>query len=150
MKIQTKYHGNIEIKQEDTILFADGIPGFEEEKQYVILDFLEDDTYKILQSINTPEKAFVITNPFLPFKQYEFELTNESKKILNIEKSEDVLTYVILTINDPISESTANLQAPLIINLKNNKAKQIVLNDSTYTTKHYLFNNKSSTCQEVK
>jgi flagellar assembly factor FliW len=33
---------------------------------------------------------------------------------------------------------TANLKAPLIFNLKNRRGKQVILNTSTYTTRHNI------------
>ncbi|HZH60848.1 MAG TPA: flagellar assembly protein FliW, partial [Metabacillus sp.] len=48
------------------------------------------------------------------------------------------------TLKDPFEESTANLQGPIIINENKKLAKQIIINDSPYTTKHKLFSEKAA------
>ena len=57
----------------------------------------------------------------------------------DIKSAEDVSAFVILTVHDPFETSTANFQAPIIVNVKNNHAKQVILNNENYKTKHPLF-----------
>ncbi|WP_078414318.1 flagellar assembly protein FliW [Priestia abyssalis] len=139
MKIETKYHGQVEINQEDIVTFEQGIPGFEEEQQFIILSLDEEGTFQILQSIKTPRLGFVITNPFPFFKEYDFVIEENYIEQLELESAEQAATYVILTVAENFNESTANLQAPVIINSKNKKGKQIILTGTSYHTKHHLF-----------
>jgi flagellar assembly factor FliW len=139
MNIQTKYFNEITIEEKNIIHFEHGIPGFLEEKQFVLLPLTEDNVYYVLQSVQTSELAFVVTNPFLFFKDYDFNLDDATVEQLEIKDATDVAVYSILTLQDPFEKSTANLQAPIIINTKNNHAKQVILNDEKYTTKHPLF-----------
>ncbi|MBH9968842.1 flagellar assembly protein FliW [[Bacillus] enclensis] len=139
MKISTKYHGEIEINEEDVLLFESGIPGFAEEKKFTLLPLPENDWFHILQSVATPQLGFVVTDPFLFFKEYDFVLDQSSVDLLDMPSEKDVKVLTILTIRENLQESTANLKAPIIINLANNKAKQVILNDTTYQTKHVLF-----------
>jgi len=55
---------------------------------------------------------------------------------LVLESENDVLVYSILTVQDPFEKTTANLQAPIIINSKNLRAKQVILHNEQYNTKH--------------
>jgi flagellar assembly factor FliW len=139
MNIQTKYFNEITIEEKNIIHFEHGIPGFLEEKQFVLLPLTEDNVYYVLQSVQTSELAFVVTNPFLFFKDYDFNLDDATVEQLEIKDATDVAVYSILTLQDPFEKTTANLQAPIIINTKNNHAKQVILNDEKYTTKHPLF-----------
>jgi flagellar assembly factor FliW len=139
MNIQTKYFNEITIEEKNIIHFEHGIPGFLEEKQFVLLPLTEDNVYYVLQSVQTSELAFVVTNPFLFFKDYDFNLADATVEQLEIKDATDVAVYSILTLQDPFEKTTANLQAPIIINTKNNHAKQVILNDEKYTTKHPLF-----------
>ncbi|MDE3840145.1 flagellar assembly protein FliW [Bacillus methanolicus] len=138
MKIETKYHGEVEISEQDIWTFEKGIPGFPDEKKFVVLPLPENDIYAILQSVQSPYLGFVIVNPFVFFKDYSFEIDDTTIEQLKIEKETDVLVYSILTVQDPFEKTTANLQAPLIMNIKNMQAKQIILNDGQYTTKHLI------------
>lgn len=139
MKIKTKYHGEITIDERQIIHFENGLPGFLEEKQFVILPLTDNQIYLILQSIQTPEIAFVITNPFFFYKDYEFKLEDGVVEQLGIKEPGDVQVLNILTIHDPFEKTTINLQAPIIINTKNNRAKQVILNYDHYTTREPLF-----------
>ncbi|MCA1055297.1 flagellar assembly protein FliW [Rossellomorea aquimaris] len=139
MKLHTKYHGEIDVKEDDILKFEQGIPGFLDEKQFVLLPLEENDWFLILQSITTPELGFVVTDPFLFTNEYDFELDSGSVELLELSSEKDVKVLTILTMKITLKESTANLQAPIIINLANNKAKQVILNDRDYQTKHLIF-----------
>ncbi|CAG9621436.1 flagellar assembly protein FliW [Sutcliffiella rhizosphaerae] len=139
MKIKTKYHGLIDYNQEDVFQFPNGIPGFMEEKEFLIIPFSEDRTFLILQSTKTPELGFVLTNPFSFNPQYDFNLEEQAVETLDLESEKDVLVYSILTIAEPFQNTTANLQAPIILNSKKNLGKQVILTGTSYQTKHKLF-----------
>lgn len=139
MLIQTKYHGEATINEAHKITFEHGIPGFLEEKNYILLPLEEGSSFFILQSIQSQNTAFVVTSPFFFFKDYEFDLDESTKELLMIESPNDVEVYVILTVSDPFTKSTANLQGPLILNKGKRLGKQLILNKTEYTTKHRLW-----------
>ncbi|MGI8385393.1 flagellar assembly protein FliW [Robertmurraya sp. P23] len=137
MEFQTKYQGVVELQLEDIIHFNSGIPGFPEEGEFIILP-LEEGTFYILQSVKTPSLAFVMVNPFTYFPDYDFTVEDQTVEALKIASPDDVIVYSILTVQDPFEKTTANLQAPIIINSKNKMGKQIVLNHDGYTTRHNI------------
>lgn len=137
--IQTKYHGEIEINQRDAIQFEKGIPGFLDEKKFIILPFSNNQVYFIMQSVNNPNIAFVIASPFYFSPNYEFQLEDAVVEELGLKTDKDVQVYTILSIQEPFEKSTANLMAPIIINSANQKAKQVILNSNIYQTKHPIF-----------
>ncbi|MCM3029682.1 flagellar assembly protein FliW [Niallia sp. MER 6] len=139
MNIQTKYHGVFQLNKEDILYFDKGIPGFPEETKFVILSLTDDGGFGALQSINTPELAFVIKNPFDFNKSYDFILEDYVVDALEISNQQDVMVYSILTVQEPFDKTTANLQAPIIINNKNHKAMQVILNDQNYSIRHPIF-----------
>lgn len=148
MEILTKYHGEIEINESEIIQFHQGIPSFLDEHQFYILPLAEDGPFMIMQSVQTPSLAFVIVSPFDFFKNYEVKLTDQVIEVLEIEKQEDVALFVILTIQEPFQNTTANLQGPIVINNTKKIGKQVILSDSDYRTKHLLINQLSSTGKE--
>lgn len=148
MHIQTKYHNEIEIEENQIIEFQNGIPGFIEEKKFLILPFAENTPYFIFQSAQTPDLAFVIADPFAFFAEYEFELPDSILQQLQIRDKEDVAIFAILTLQEPFEKTTANLRGPLIINHKKQIGKQVILNESNYTTKHLLLARKTPVGQE--
>jgi flagellar assembly factor FliW len=139
MNIQTKYHGEIDVKEDDILNFEQGIPGFADEKKFLLLPLPENDWFHILQSVSTPQLGFVVTDPFLFTKEYDFELDQGTVELLGFTADKDVKVLSILTMKETLNASTANLQAPIVINLANHKAKQVILNDTNYKTKHLIF-----------
>lgn len=140
MHINTKYFGEIEIKEEEIIHFPNGIPGFKEEKDFVLLSFEENGLFQVLQSTKGKDPAFVVVDPFLYVKDYQFKLDDTILTQLEIKAPEDVLVLAIVTVKDPLTSSTANLHAPLVINHRKNLAKQYITNNKDYTTKEKVFN----------
>jgi flagellar assembly factor FliW len=137
MKLQTKFEEIVEVNESDILRFEQGLPGFEKEKQFVLMA-MEGTPFSILQSVATAELAFVTADPFMFFKDYDFELSVSVQEQLHFDKSTDVFVQVIVTVSEPFENSTINLQAPIVINQKRNAGKQVVLTDSNYKTRHLL------------
>ncbi|WP_170008232.1 flagellar assembly protein FliW [Bacillus fonticola] len=138
MNIETKYHDTIQIEANQIYTFQRGIPGFPEEHQFTILQLTDDGMYQVLQSINTPMLAFVITNPFAFLANYEFTLDEPTVEQLHLENEEEAQIFVIVTVTDPFDQSTANFQAPIICNVRTKEGKQVVLNEGNYAMKQPL------------
>ncbi len=139
-KISTSRFGEIEIDEANIVHFKDGIPAFEDEHEFVILPYEEESPYYFMQSLKSPELAFLLTIPFLFFQDYSFELDDQTIEELAITDNDKVHYYALITIpNGSIRYMTANLVAPIVLNAENMQAKQIILEKSNYTTKHRLF-----------
>ncbi|SDH64243.1 flagellar assembly protein FliW [Alteribacillus bidgolensis] len=150
MKLQTKHLGEVDIQQEEIYQFEQGLPAFEEETAFVLLPFSNDNIFFILQSVNNPELAFVVANPFHFFNDYQVKLSDSVLEQLAIEKEEDVAIFSVLTLEEPFNKTTANLQAPIVLNASKNKGKQFVLTESDYQTKHSLFPQQAQTAENEK
>ena len=137
--IQTLRFGDMEVDEELLVKFRDGIPAFEEEREFVLVPY-EDTPYVFLQSANTPELAFLAVSPFAFFADYEISIDDDTLAELGIESEEDVVIYSLITMPEgKVETMTANLLAPVIVNGRSLQAKQLVLVDSKYATKHRLF-----------
>lgn len=129
MNIETKFLGQVTIEEKEIIQFPNGLPGFEDQKEFVILPLEKDSPFAILQSTEEMEIGFVIAFPYSFKEDYAFDLTEEDKEDLEITSPEDLITYAIVTLKEPFNSSTLNLQAPVLINHKQKVAKQLVLQD---------------------
>ena len=140
LKITTSRFGDIEVDEKKIVHFDEGIPAFEDEHEFVIVPYEENTPYYFMQSIKSPDLAFLLTIPFLFFPDYTFEIDDKTIKDLKIEDHEHVFYYSMITIpNGSIRDMTANLLAPIVLNAETMHAKQVVLDKSNYTTKHRLF-----------
>ena len=139
-KVNTSRFGEIEVDEGNVVQFASGIPAFEDEHEFVILPYDQESPYYFMQSLKSPDLAFLLTNPFLFFPDYTFEIDDDTVTQLDIKNQDAVVYYAMITIpNGSIRYMTANLLAPVVLNLDNMRAKQVVLEKSNYTTKHRLF-----------
>lgn len=150
MKIATKYSGEVEINRKNIIRFPQGIPSFEEEKEFVLLPFSDSPSspFFILQSVHTEGLAFVVMTPFSFFPDYEVKIPDSVVEQLEIEKEEDVTLLTIITLRDTLENSTVNLRGPIVINGAKQLGKQIVLNESNYKTRHPFVVSTASAGQE--
>ena len=139
-KVQTSRFGELDIEEGRVVHFKDGIPAFEDEHEFIILPYDEESPYYFMQSLKTPDLAFLMTVPFLFFPNYTFEVDDETIEELDIKSEDEVSYYSLVTIpNYSIRYMTANLLAPIILNTANMRAKQLVLEKTDYTTKERLF-----------
>ena len=142
-KVSTDRFGELEIDEKRVLHFNEGIPAFETEHEFIILPYDDESPYYFMQSLNKSNLAFLLTMPELFFPDYAAEIDDETVAELEIAEDDNVLIYTLLTIpNGSVRYMTANLLAPIVINVKNMKAKQIVMDKSNYTTKHRLFPDK--------
>jgi flagellar assembly factor FliW len=146
MILQSKYFGRIEFAEEKIITFEHGIIAFEGMKRFFIIDN-EDENNPLwwLQSVDDPEILFVVINPFTFKPDYDFELLPQDAEELQIEKPEDVVVLAIVVVPEDIKQMTANLLAPVIINIRQRKGKQVVLQDKRYFTKHLIIEELAKT-----
>ena len=142
MEIMTRDFGKIEINQDDIIEFPQAVPGFPEEKEFVLFPIGEESPFIVLQSVNNSDLAFITIEPGNYLKGYEFEISDELANKLKIKSNEDLLVISIATIKDEIENMTINLAAPVIINLKEKLGKQVILDKEDYPVKYRLFADK--------
>lgn len=136
MKIMTRDFGEVEATENDVISFEQKIFGFEDYTDYIILyddDFNGELAW--LQSIEEPDLCFIIANPELTIGDYEPNCEKEAKKIIGAGTYE---YWLIMVVKEDFKESTVNLKSPVVINLDNRKAMQVIL-EERYPIKYHLF-----------
>lgn len=137
MIIQTTRFGAVEIADKQCIHFNKGIPGFEQNKDYVQIDS-GDGLFAYLQSLTDPDLTFITSEPFNFFPEYEFQLSESAQEELAIDSEEQVAILNIVTIRSSTGELSMNLLAPIVLNKDTREAKQIILHDSHYRTNHLI------------
>jgi flagellar assembly factor FliW len=144
MKVNTKAFGLIEVDEKQKITFPQGLFGFEDSKDYVLLD-AEHQPFLWLQAIEEQEIAFILINPFLFRQDYEVNISNDELAEIGVTSPENALIFVIVTIPQDGKNMTANLQGPIVINKQNMTGMQAVLQDVRWKTKHDIINELENT-----
>ena len=143
VKFTTTRFGVVEVDEDKIIRFVGSIPGFPDAKEFVLIPHKEDSPLAWLQSTELADVAFVVTEPWAYFKDYnpaisEWDLEQLKATEDDFDEEASLLVLSILTIPGDPGKITANLMAPVIINLRNNLAIQVILAYDGYTTKHPL------------
>ncbi len=138
MKYLTSRFGQIAFEEKEILFLPKGILGFSQLSKYVIIEKDEYEPFKWLQSVEESDIAFVIVDPTFFFPDYKLELHEKEFEELNFQQMKELTPYVIVTVPPDPSQMSADLLGPLVINFKKRIAKQVVMPDSPYTTKHYI------------
>lgn len=120
------------------ILFEKGIPGFENYRYFNVNIIEGIKRFYHIVSKEDSNIGFISISPFDIKKDYEIDLDDEFIKELDIKDEKDVLVICLITLGKSLKDSTANLKAPIIINIKNNRGKQLILQDDKYKIKEPL------------
>ncbi|NIM06522.1 MAG: flagellar assembly protein FliW [Armatimonadetes bacterium] len=138
MIIETVRFGELEIDPETILEMPEGLVGIDKAKRFCLLQESSDSAFKWLQMVDEPGLAFVVINPYDFFPDYELEVCESDAELLGMEAPEDAFVLALLTLGPEGREITANLVAPVVIGTKTRRAKQVILEDERYTTKHPL------------
>ena len=144
MVIKTSRFGPIELTKEDFIHFEEGILGFSDLRQFVLLDDPNDEIFAWLQSAEEPNIAFPILEPELFEDNFELKLNPSDLKTLRKSSVTELRTFCIITIPEDPSKMTANLKAPVVVNLDEKMARQCVLQDNKLEIREPIFDKLQS------
>ncbi len=139
MLIQTSRFGSVEISEDDILNFSEGILGFAGLDKFVLLDDPHDEIFAWLQSCQNPQVAFPVLEPELFTENYKIELSRHDLDALQIKSLEGTRSFTIITIPEDPTQMTANLKAPIVINLQTRHARQCVLQDNHLAIREPIF-----------
>lgn len=140
MKINTLRFGEIDIEEDRIFEFCLPIIGFNELSKFVILDLNKDSFFKWLQSVEDPSLAFPVVSVFSLNVDYTVDLPDNVVDALKIKNVESLLVMNIASIpQDNPKETTLNLLAPLVFNIDEHLAGQVILSGSGYEVSFPLF-----------
>ncbi|MCG8472869.1 MAG: flagellar assembly protein FliW [Desulfobacterales bacterium] len=141
MIISTRQFGDVEIDEERIVSMPKGMPGFPGKQRYILLSHEEIDPFLTLQSVDDPDLAFALMDPFLFLKEYPVDVETAVKEMSwQVEKSEELFVYTIINASgDKPEEITANLAGPILIHTGINQGVQLVIPDESFSHKHPIF-----------
>ncbi len=137
MHFNTPSFGTVEYEQKDIIRFQDGLFGFENMIDYLLIHISPmEDSFMYLQSLQDENLSFILANPFTLYPGYSPSLSKEDLIQMNLQDDTPVIFYSICVLKKPIAQSTCNLKAPLVIRTDTRKGFQVVLQDPQYGFHH--------------
>jgi flagellar assembly factor FliW len=132
--IKTTRFGEMEVDESRAIHFADGLPGFHDKRDFIILEHKPGSPFLWLQSMDTPDLAFVMINPFLMKSDYLQDLSPEEEALLKNKNDDEIIVFSLVTIpRGEVEKATVNLMGPIVVESKSRNAKQVILANSGYS-----------------
>lgn len=139
MDVRTSRFGIVSYDAEDVIEFPEGLLGFSSLRKFILLDDPTDDIFAWLQSCEETSIAFPVLEPELFSENYKIQLSKSDLESLKLTGHEGMRSFTIVTIPQDPTQMTANLKAPLVINLKERIARQCVLQDNSLAIREPIF-----------
>lgn len=142
MKINTKIFGEIEVAEDKIITFANGIIGFPDLKHFTLLHDEEEGTgagIRFMQSLEEPAFAMPVMDPLIVKPDYNPEVDDELLASAGNLNADNILVLVTVTVPSDLTRMSVNLQGPLVINVEEHKACQIIIDVDSYPVKFPIY-----------
>ncbi|MCW2668040.1 MAG: Flagellar assembly factor FliW [Frankiales bacterium] len=118
------------------LVFASGLPGFPGERRFALVRWgAFEGPYSLMVDLDNPDVRFLVMPPYVFFPDYVVDLEDSIAAKVHLERAEDCLLLVIVTLGSTPEEATANLLGPVVINLKTREGMQAVLAESGHSTR---------------
>lgn len=148
--IETTRFGTIKVDPEEILVFPEGMLGFSKLHEYVLIEQAEEPLFLWLQSMKKPSVAFPLLEPQIFELKYQVELEDEDKQTLQAANNTPLKAYCIITIPSDPSKMTANLKAPIVVNLKDRLAKQVILHKKDYPIRKSIYLELQQFCSHAQ
>jgi flagellar assembly factor FliW len=112
--LESTRFGTLELPPEAVVEFPNGLIGLGGHR-YALLARDEDATFIWLHSLDDPDLALPLTNPWRFFTSFEVELADEEAERLGIEDAVEPTVYVTVRAAETLEDFSANLRAPILI-----------------------------------
>lgn len=142
MVINSRIFGEIKIDEKKIIFFGNGIVGFPELKNFVLVHDEEKGTkagIRWLQSIEEPGFALPVMNPLDIDATYNPQVDDELLKPIGELNPDEMLVLVTATIPSDLTKMSVNMKAPVVINANEKKACQVIAEGDVYPVKYYIY-----------
>ena len=127
------------VKSENLFHFPEGLPAFENVKEFIFLCKPDTRPFFFMHALNPPDLAFVCIDPFLICPEYQPKISETDVKLLHLERPEDVFLAAIVTVTKDMRDITANIQGPIVINIRASMGKQIICEGQNYPVRYRVW-----------
>jgi flagellar assembly factor FliW len=139
--VQTKYFGTLSCREEAVFEFPRGLPAFENEKRFVLIELPENSPLVFLQSLSEPRLCFLAFPIQVVDRDYKLAVSVEDLSALALDPGRqpgvgsEVSVLALVSLHEGFSP-TANLMAPVILNITTRRGLQAIRQDRVYSHQH--------------
>lgn len=132
-KINTRF-GEVEYDPDNLLHFPAGLIGLPNLHHFIVMPNKKQGPLFWIQSIDDPDIAFVLTDPTNFFLDYQLTPEDSERQSLQLDKRDDCFILSVVTV--PADQKiTVNLAAPILFAPKTNRAIQVIVENSNYSSK---------------
>lgn len=132
-KIVTRF-GEVEYSSENLLYFPAGLIGLPNLHHFIVMPNKKEGPLFWIQSVDDPDIAFVLTDPTNFFLDYHVVPDSSERQSLHLDEDGTFFTLSVVTV-PPDQKITLNLAAPIFFAPNSNRAIQVILQDSNYSSK---------------
>ncbi len=129
IKLVTRQFGELEFDESIIYHFPNGLPGFEELHNFIIIDEKDTEPLRWLLSVDDPNIGFALLEASLVAPDIYSELPSEEKSSL---------AFVVVVLRRSPDPTTANLKAPIVLDDTKRMGRQVVLNSDKFSTQYKI------------
>lgn len=149
MTVITSRFGEVTFSETDVVAFPWGLPGFSGLHRFLALTLKQHPSLVWFTSLDDPAVSLAATDPRLMFPHYEPVLPSYATEALALSNPEDFAMFCIV-VDAEDDEMTMNLLAPIVVNLKTRRARQIILEDSGYSARETVSRRANKPASEAQ
>ena len=140
---RTKYFDTMKYTDDSVICLPGGLPGFEQEREFVLIDQPHRRPLVFVQSLRTPALCFLALPVRSVDAAYRLSISADDLELIGFVPSRQPLigaevACLALIAFGADQSMTANLMAPLVINLSTRIAAQAIQVGCNYSHRHPL------------
>ncbi|MFL6062417.1 MAG: flagellar assembly protein FliW [Marmoricola sp.] len=118
-----------EVTELPAIELVHPLPGFPDQRRFALVTLDDDGILCQLRCLDDPELRFLVMPPMAFFPDYAPVVGDDVMAELEISSAEDVILLLVINAGDSLSDTTANLMAPVVVNTVTRRASQVILDD---------------------
>ena len=139
LTLQSSRFGEIEVSDAIVLDFPQGMIGFPEHTEYVLLKQRPDSVFMWLHSTSDAQLAFPVVLPWAFYWEYEVKLGDEDLEAISVENASQISIMCVVNVGADVRKGTINLFSPIVINNDERIAKQVINTADGYSTRDPLF-----------
>lgn len=134
--------GEFNINENDIIHFENGLYGFEDVHEYVLINHDDHGAIMTLQPVQGSVPQFVLLDPFTVVHSYAPRLSKADLKLCGGLEGEELKYLVIAVVKENYLETVVNLKSPIVLNPITHNARQVIVENEDYSMQHPVFDKK--------
>lgn len=139
LDVESTRFGTFQVPSEIVLHFPNGMIGFPQHSEYVLLKQREDSVFMWLHSITDQSLAFPIVIPWAFYWDYEVKISDDDLSAVSVENASQISILCVVNVGSDVRKGSINLFSPIVINNDKRICKQVINTADGYSTRDPLF-----------